>query len=221
MRTNSISWTEEKVAQLHRLIDVGLSDEDIATRLRISKKAVQSKRGKLGISSSPHLMKLYRIAWTPDQIAQFKQLVKEGMSDIDIADVFGVTRNSIIGKRHRLKLFVSNNTTHHVKATKSPVKPVETKKNIQVALNGPEVSAGKHSSPGVGNHPEHPESSLAILPGPQGTCKFPFGGVQTKDLTWCGDPIQHNSSYCPEHHKRCHAPMRTNIIKAAGITRWR
>ena len=221
MKRDSITWTEEKVVHLNRLIDLKLSDEDIATRLHVSTKAIQSKRGKLGIPSNTHLTKRYRIAWTPDQIAQFKQLVKEGMSDRDIADIFGVTRNSIIGKRHRLKLFVSNDTTHHVKATKSPVKPVKTVKNIQVALSGPEVSTGKHSPPGVGNHPEHPESSLAILPGPQGTCKFPFGGVQTKDLTWCGDPIQHNSSYCPEHHRKCHAPMRTNIIKSAGITRWR
>ena len=62
MRPNSIVWTEEKVAHLNRLIDLELSDEDIATRLDTSKKAIQSKRGKLGISSNTHLTKQYRIA---------------------------------------------------------------------------------------------------------------------------------------------------------------
>jgi len=219
MRSNAIKWTEEKVAQLHHLINLELSDEDIATRIGVSKKAMQSKRGKLGISNNIHLTKEYRIAWTPSQIAKLRKLVNEGISNDDIANILGVTKNAIVGKKYRLNISDPNVISHIViSQVKSPVKSVE---NTQVTLSGSETPAGKHSPPDGRFHPEHPESFLAILPGPRGTCKFPFGGIKTGDLTWCGDPVQLKSSYCPEHHKRCHVSTSRNVIKSAGITRWR
>jgi len=45
------------------------------------------------------------------------------------------------------------------------------------------------------------------------TCQW-LGG-EPKERSFCGEPVQHGSSYCPYHHKRCYLPMEKKKGKAA------
>ncbi len=42
--------------------------------------------------------------WTPERNEEFKRLVRSGVRDIEIAAAWGLTRNAVIGKRHRLRI---------------------------------------------------------------------------------------------------------------------
>ena len=43
-------------------------------------------------------------AWSDERTAALRRLLREGLTDPDIADRLGVTLRAVIGKRHRLKL---------------------------------------------------------------------------------------------------------------------
>ncbi len=42
--------------------------------------------------------------WTPERTEMFKQLVRSGVKDIEIAAAWRLTRNAVVGKRHRLRI---------------------------------------------------------------------------------------------------------------------
>lgn len=42
------------------------------------------------------------MTWTEEEITQLRKLAREGLSGAQIAERFGITRNAILGKCHRL-----------------------------------------------------------------------------------------------------------------------
>ena len=65
------------------------------------------------------------MSWTPEKEQKLRQLWKKGHSGSEIASMLGdnTTRNSVIGKAHRLKL------ERRIASTKAEAK-VNTKKNL-------------------------------------------------------------------------------------------
>ncbi len=217
---HSLDWNHEQVQQLKDMIDKKLYNQTMAIRLGTTSRAISAKRARLGLYVKPHLRNTFE--WTDERHDELRRLVKLKMSNNDIADRFGVSKNSIIGKKARLGL---SEKTRRIYKSQRPPKPPKIQ---QSALRSPEEPAEPLSPSGVSFHPEHPESSPTPSSEPHvanighhSRCRYPTGSYKTGDLTWCGEPAQAKSSYCPEHHKLCHAPTRKHVIITAGIRQWR
>ncbi|SLN77272.1 hypothetical protein [Oceanibacterium hippocampi] len=59
---------------------------------------------------------------------------------------------------------------------------------------------------GLGRGVSVPPRRLAAgRPAPAATCQF-IAGDPRHDPTRCGAPVKPGSSWCPDHHARCHRP---------------
>ncbi len=99
-------WTQDKLDKLNRLLDQGVSRESCAVRFQCHKNTITYQVGKLvkmgkrvggTRPSAPH--------WTPDRQAELAKLVTDNPNHTrqEIADLMGVTKNSIAGQVHRLQ----------------------------------------------------------------------------------------------------------------------
>jgi hypothetical protein len=138
-------------------------------------------------------------AWSAEMVARLREWwpIK---SASQIAKAFGcLTRNAVIGKANRLRL-------PHKKASGGKKKP-------QRAVSGPRLR------PPVFYVPTLPPPvieldflGLTIDEIRSDECHYPHGG-EGAVITFCGQLVEHGSSYCPFHRKLCcHeiAPRRDN-----------
>lgn len=100
-------WNDELLAILHQMWPAGYSCQMISDRIGIGRTAVWNKAHELGLE--PRELVYWRPVrgsenWPPERIELLKQLWAEGLSASQIAAEFGLTRNAIIGKVHRLGL---------------------------------------------------------------------------------------------------------------------
>lgn len=131
-------------------------------------------------------------------------LVAKGLTDNEIAGRLGVSRDVVIGHRHRAK-----------------VEP----NMAQVSKNGREVrrrgfGAGRSAQArgafapnwrgGIG--PKAPEPRQ-----PTAKCKYIEGDPRSAGWSYCGKSVCWiESSYCRRHHDLCHMRPRPNIPRAAS-----
>lgn len=140
------------------------------------------------------------MAWTEEMIDSLKQMWKEGLTTTEIAKRLGVSKNSIVGKVHRLNL----------KARPSPIKK---KEEVVVA---PEVTVAKEEetvkqvakpikkiniSPiNVSNEKVKKENSyLKLTELDNHTCRWPIGDPRDDNFCFCGKAVRSGQTYCEEH----------------------
>jgi len=109
------------------------------------------------------------MVWTDDKIKSLKKLWLKGAATAEIAKKLGLSKNSIIGKVHRLNLQnrpspIKKKTL--VKKVKAPVKKTTRIGIIELKLN---------------------------------TCRWPIGEPTDEDFCFCGAPTVVGKPYCAEH----------------------
>jgi len=121
-------------------------------------------------------------AWTEQRINQLRKLRATGMAFSKIGEILGTTKNSVIGKAHRLGIFTKPETKKQRARAKIYAKPVKPAKPAPKPASVPRY---------IG---------LAELEGNE--CRYPIGkdskvmGVHL----FCGIPTHRKSSYCKTHH---------------------
>lgn len=100
-------WNDELLAILHQMWPAGYSCQMISDRVGIGRTAVLNKVHELGLEARE--LVYWRPVrgsenWPPERIELLKQRWAEGLSASQIGAEFGLTRNAIIGKVHRLGL---------------------------------------------------------------------------------------------------------------------
>ena len=149
---------------------------------------------------------LDRIDWDDGLIQRLTELHARGFSSREIAVKMGsefvglrFTRNSIIGKRHRLCL------PHRAQPIVQP-KP----KRIRNRKRGPYRKRKGTAGPrGIEMKPKEPRAEaggpLTIYQLGFGDCRFPLGNFP---WVFCGKEQAEGSSYCPDHHELTHHPVQ-------------
>lgn len=139
--------------------------------------------------------------WNKQKVEQLLKLAEEGLSCSVIGSLLGVTRNSVIGRLHRMGL---------------------TRPRPEVRLaraGGPRTSDGRPRRDGTATilrwrpRPDKfKERAAAIVPlnielQDLDTlhCRFPYGD---SPFTFCGHKKMEGSSYCPDHFALTWAPPR-------------
>lgn len=143
--------------------------------------------------------------WTDEAVAELKKMWDRGMTTGQIAKALNVTKNSIIGKVHRLCL-----TARPSPIKKAPEKKEEKKNNKAakpekksktaptIEIQEPAVSSVKASkeSP-VTNSVE--ETNIPLVKLDNHTCRWPLGDPRDDDFCFCGKKIRTGQTYCDEH----------------------
>lgn len=123
------------------------------------------------------------MVWTDDKIKKLKKMWQADKPTAEIAKILGMSKNSIIGKVHRLNL----------KTRPSPIKQ-ETKKKVVVQ---PKKSAGK----------------VHLIDLKINTCRWPIGDPHDEDFCFCGEQTVMGKPYCLKHCQEAYANMTTENTK--------
>ncbi len=115
--------------------------------------------------------------WTDERIAILTKLWAEGLSAAEIGKRLEITKNSVVGKVHRLGL----------PKRQSPIKRTE----------------GKAPAPKKRKKAEKPQIiTMAALT--SSMCAWPSGEPGTPEFQFCGKPVVPSKPYCLEHCQRAY-----------------
>jgi len=160
-------------------------------------------------------------SWTEDRVELLKKYWNEGLSASQIAGRlgYGVTRNAVIGKVHRLGL--SGRVTPQRAACPRPRRTREPSHPGRPLLRIDGATALKpmhRPQPVVRPQPE-PEP-IRLVDIPQGervnilmlserTCKWPVGDPGAEDFCFCGHaPKASGGPYCDYHARIAYQPLQ-------------
>ena len=114
--------------------------------------------------------------WTNKKIEKLKELWEQGDVATEIAKVFDVSKNAIIGKANWLNLTPRKRGGAH--GIKRP-----------------------HESVPIVIEPENPTSLIDLT---NDQCKFPLWDKPTDPQLFCGKERWNKSSYCRMHYEKSH-----------------
>src|SRR4030067_544671 len=168
----------------------------------------------------------YKKVWTDDMLSQLRVLWIKGDTVTEIANIFGKTRNSVIGKVHRLELprrrlgrsdmmKVAPSPTARSPAVPPPVAPSPAVPSPAVpspAVPSPVARSPAVPSPAVPSPavPAVPSPAVPAVPSPvhpslleltSNQCHWPIfyeGNV----YRYCGAPKSGSSAYCKFHEAK-------------------
>lgn len=134
------------------------------------------------------------MAWTEKMVEDLRQMWIEGLTANEIAKKLGVSKNSIVGKVHRLCLT----------ARPSPIKrkedmlpeneiTIESSEEITeeiIEISDAEVKVVENSETALGIKLVHLDSH---------TCRWPLGDPRDENFGFCGKKVRAGQTYCDEH----------------------
>lgn len=146
--------------------------------------------------------------WTDEAVEELKKMWDKGMTTGQIAKVLGVTKNSIIGKVHRLCLTarpspIKKSTNSEKKDTKpAKIEKNTTKKAKTTAPKAEkvkEVVIEKKEEVTKVETPTIEELNIPLIKLDNHTCRWPLGDPRDEDFCFCGKKIKTGQTYCEEH----------------------
>ena len=162
--------------------------------------------------------------WNDDTIARLRTLWDEGHSTAEIGRRMGVTKNSVVGKAHRLEL----------PARPSPIRRVldagHVSRRDQVRRAGPATLPAVETvaaelveaprKPAAAEAPHRPAPQLRAVAPPRpaarvSTCCWPIGEPGTPSFRFCDAGALANKPYCQEHASLAYVKVRDRREDAA------
>lgn len=131
--------------------------------------------------------------WTLDKITELKRLHEAGYSASQVAKMMGggATRNSVIGKCHRLGL---ERHTSRMSVKKTPKAPAQPR---------PKPTVSTKPLP----RPDTPREGVGLLALSRLACRWPVSSpVEPADTLFCGRWVE-GGSFCSEHRPRAYSKV--------------
>ena len=154
--------------------------------------------------TSPHSR-----VWNDERVEQLKRLHAEGLSCSRIAVELGcgLSRNSIVGKLHRIGLRGIKPVVTKEKPT--PRAPRRANLRAMDALFWSGARTIKQAQPSALNDAEIPVTQRRTLVdlGHQ-DCRWSCGDPEASDFFFCGAPTVKGFPYCRDHCERAYRPSR-------------
>lgn len=151
------------------------------------------------------------MTWTDERVAELMRLWEAGRSASEIGRLLGVSKNSVVGKAHRMKL----------KARPSPIKRGSAPQVRRVAVAHaakPAVQAPAVQKPmerRVAAPAPRPARPVARASGKGPNCLWPIGDPGDQDFHFCGAPAVPGKPYCDEHCARAYIVRTRSDSEAA------
>ena len=135
--------------------------------------------------------------WTDEVVEELRKMWDRGMTTGQIAKALNVTKNSIIGKVHRLCL-----TARPSPIKKAPIKAEKAPNPTKTSAK----STKKEAAPITDTAPATPkveqcaeETNIPLIKLDNHTCRWPLGDPRDDDFCFCGKHIKTGQTYCEEH----------------------
>lgn len=152
------------------------------------------------------------MVWSPDRLEQMLHLRRSGMSAKQIGEALGITRNSVIGKLHRMGDEAPTAPPSSLPASvavrsqkaKGVVKGRQQKHSaFNFSFGSPERAAGTFPviTPPEDSMPDaRAVGAAAVCALRPGDCRWPIGDPKEEGFRFCGSPRERGFAYCPHHH---------------------
>ena len=176
--------------------------------------------------------------WNYDVVNCLRQLWAEGHSTAEIGRRIGVSKNSVVGKVHRLDL--PSRPSPIAKGgmpLKRPAKPITVPRLadiVPVDVTTPTSTPARTPVPvraiAPGTSPVPPEPAVACVPRRPnevsrsfdrragGSCYWPIGEPGTSTFRFCGISVASRTPYCPEHARKAYVRRAEASQNAASNT---
>ena len=132
------------------------------------------------------------MSWTEERVAKLKELWGKGKTASQIAEIIGgISRNSVIGKAHRLNL-----------SAKIKTRTTISNQNFENSLQGNnKTKRGRKSKfkSLIIEKDFEPENPKQLEELDESSCKWPIGHPDEKDFYFCGRTSLKDFSYCKLH----------------------
>lgn len=151
------------------------------------------------------------MAWTDAMVEELRKMWKEGLTTGEIGKRLNVSKNSIVGKVHRLGL--SGRPSPIKKKEESDSAPAKTEKKetsskpvakpakepISAPVKADDIKAETIEKPTAKdcNHKKGSNTSLTDLD--NHTCRWPLGDPKDENFHFCGKKVRIGQTYCEEH----------------------
>lgn len=138
------------------------------------------------------------MVWTDEVVEELRKMWDRGMTTGQIAKALNVTKNSIIGKVHRLCL-TARPSPIKKSSTKTEKKPASAAKTAtkslkvtpeEVVVNTPTIEKAESCVE---------ETNIPLVKLDNHTCRWPLGDPRDDDFCFCGKRIKTGQTYCEEH----------------------
>lgn len=218
-------WTEERIAELRRLADQGLSGGEIAAAIGASRCATISKLYREGIwakgsrhqptvkatpsaNSSPQ-------AWQPEEDEQLRELASEGVMFTRIGAILGRSRKAVSA---RAKLIGVQNLSKTIgksrKEQERKIANTATSTWGRRAVIARSIARGElepYEATDLPPEPARPTVSLHDLQ--RDHCRWPIGDPASPDFGFCGDTIRDEYvPYCTHHCRIAYVPINKRSV---------
>lgn len=149
--------------------------------------------------------------WTDEVVEELRRMWDKGMTTGQIAKALNVTKNSIIGKVHRLCLTARPSPIKKMPAKDVNKKPVAAEKKTRSTPSSSKSVSNENNKTideavSSANLPE--ELNIPLVKLDNHTCRWPLGDPRDDDFCFCGRRIKTGQTYCEEH--AAIAYVRTN-----------
>jgi len=138
--------------------------------------------------------------WTDEAVEELRRMWDRGMTTGQIAKALNVTKNSIIGKVHRLCLTARPSPIKKVseKKEKKPVASPKASKPTKVKVI--QEKPAKDCRESVKEPaPLVEETNIPLVKLDNHTCRWPLGDPRDDDFCFCGKRVKTGQTYCEEH----------------------
>lgn len=145
--------------------------------------------------------------WTEAEDARLRQLVDDGLSAGLICGQMGRSRNSVMGRVHRLGIRLKGNDTLGRRERRAAAPSPRPVRRAPIAVLGAErhqetVEPAKLIQPPLAEFGE-----VLFLEAGARRCRYPASEVSPVEAFMvCGERTLDGSSYCPHHYRITRAP---------------
>lgn len=142
--------------------------------------------------------------WTDEAVEELKKMWDKGMTTGQIAKALNVTKNSIIGKVHRLCLTARPSPIKRSSTPKADKKAEKTEKTAKTTKTTKSVCKTPKEEPQntvtmVKAETPIEETNIPLVKLDNHTCRWPLGDPRDEDFCFCGKRIKTGQTYCEEH----------------------
>jgi GcrA cell cycle regulator len=151
------------------------------------------------------------MSWTDERVAELKRLWGEGFSASQIAHRLGggISRSSVIGKVHRLKLFRADQK-RLVERQGLVNKRIRKTQGKLWGQSSPAAAKKRAAEPLPEPYIEKPTADTAtrtLVTLERGECRWPIGDPKVEGFGFCGCKAIPGKPYCEAHSKRAFVPV--------------
>ena len=141
------------------------------------------------------------MVWTDEQVEELKRLWDQGLTTGEIGKALGVSKNSVVGKAHRLEL----------NGRPSPIK--RNSEEIEAVAEVPEKTVEKKKAaktPSAKKTVEKEKKKLFTVNDLTSTsCRWPIGDPKDEDFHFCGEEALPDKPYCAKHAAIAYVSAKT------------